>query len=209
MELDNLKYVWKRLEMAEVKTETTQQILDMLAKKSQHPIDRMKKNIRIEFLLSVGLYLPLIGWYLFDFNGKLPEVAGFLLLIFLFFMGYYYRKYRLLNEMQNLSFPVRQNLERQIIRLEKYLRFYRRADLLVPVSLIFFAALMYTKLPLPLGPSLFYTHPAHPLWKVLLLWLGILAFSSTLIYFADRWFVSRWYTDHIRKLKEMLGEISG
>jgi hypothetical protein len=208
MELDNIKYVWKRIQEQEGNGETTVQIQELLEKKSQHPITRMKSNLRIEFFLSVGLYLPLIGWYLFDFNGKLPEVAGFLLLIFLVFMAYYYRKHRLFNEMQNLSFPVKENLERQIITLEKYLRFYRRADLLIPLCLLFLAGLMYTKLPSPLGPSLFYTHPSHPLWKILLLWMGILVFSSGLIYFADRWFVNRWYTDHIRKLKGMLEEIN-
>jgi hypothetical protein len=80
--------------------------------------------------------------------------------------------------------------------------------MLIPICILFLGGLMYGKLPHPPGRSFFYTHPAHPLWTVVLLWIGILASASIFIYFADRWYVNRLYSGHIRKLKEMLEEIN-
>jgi len=208
MELDNLKYVWKRLDLDIPEHARNEQILEMIARGSQDPVARMKRNLLMELILAILLYVPLTIWFVFDFNGKLPEVSGFLLLILLLFIVYYYRKNKLLNQMQNISYPLKENLERRIETLEKYLRFYLITGLLIPLCILFLGALMYAKLPHPPGSTLFYANPAHPLWKVALLWIGMLVAASIFIYFADRWYVNKLYRGHIRKLKEMLQEIN-
>jgi hypothetical protein len=209
MELDNLKYVWKRLELDIPAPDHNDQILEMIARRSLDPVAKMKRNLLIELVLAILFYAPLTIWYVFDFNGKLPEVSGFLLLILLLFIVYYYRKYKLLNQMQNISYPLKENLEHQIGTLEKYLRVYLIMGLLIPLCILFLGVLMYVKLPQPSGPTWFYADPTRPLWKVALLWIGMLVVASIFIYFADRWYVNKLYRGHIRKLKALLREING
>jgi hypothetical protein len=208
MELESLKYVWKHLEEDNDTMEGETQILQLIAKKSEDPIARMKHNLLIEFFLAILVYVPLSIWYLLDFNGKLPEVSVFLLLTLLFFSLYYYRKNNLLQQMQDLNHPIKENLERQIGMLEKYLRFYLISGMVIPICILFLAVLMYGKLPHPPGPAIFYIHPAHPIWQVILIWAGILMVATLGIYFADRWYINKLYLSHIRKLKEILREIN-
>jgi Flp pilus assembly protein TadB len=208
MELDNLKYVWKRLEEDRGGYRNEDRIREILSKRQLIPVSRMKRNLLIELLLACLLYTPLCIWYWFDFNHRFPEVSGFLLLLLVFFMVYYYRKSRLLTEMQNLSCPVKENLERRIATLEKYIRFYLILGGLIPVCILFLGLLMYGKLPRPSWSNPFYTDSHHSLWQVILLWTAIVLFASIAIYFLDRWYVNRLYNRQIKKLKEMLREIN-
>jgi hypothetical protein len=65
MELDNLRYVWKRLGEEEAAREKEGLILDLIAKNSAGPLSRMKRNLLIEFVLAVLLYVPLKNTFVF------------------------------------------------------------------------------------------------------------------------------------------------
>lgn len=208
MELDTLKYIWKQSAEDPERRQSSRQILEMLKKKSQLPVARMKRNLLFELILAVLLYAPLLVYYFFGFEGKLTEPAWLLIIIFGIFLVYYYRKSKLLSRMQVGGSQVKPQLEMQLRTLEKYIRFYVRARILIPVSTLFLGAVMYWKLPPPARPSLFYPSPENPLWQVVLLWMGILGAVTVLIYFADRWYVHALYGRHISKLKHLIAEMN-
>src|SRR5687767_7979206 len=157
MELDNLKEVWKGWDEKQIPSSTSAEILGMVNKKSQSPIAKMKRNLLLELILVIVLYGACITYYFFAFEGKLTEISWFMLGMALFFIGYYYRKNKLLNEMQCVSCQVKSNLQRQVSTLEKYVRFYLIAGtLLVPVAALFFVWLIYEKMPVPRKPSILF-----------------------------------------------------
>jgi hypothetical protein len=124
------------------------------------------------------------------------------------FAGYYYRKNKLLKEMQCLTCQVRSNLERQVRMLQKYTRFYTVAGtLLIPVTAIFSFLLIRWKFPQPAGSGLFSGTPGPHWWKMWLSWLIVLAPVTTGIYYINTWWVDRMYGRHIARLRQLLREM--
>ncbi len=208
MELDTLKYIWKQATENPARQQSNEQILEILKKKSMRPVAKMKRNLLYELIFAVLLYAPLFAYYFFGFEGKLTEPAWLLIIILGIFLVYYYRKNKLLDSMLVADSQIKVQLEMQLLTLEKYLRFYLMARILIPVSTLFLGAVMYWKLPPPAKPNLFYLSPENPLWQVVLLWLGILGVLTVLVYFADRWYVHRVYGRHIRKLRQLIAEMN-
>ena len=93
-------------------------------------------------------YTAVITHYFTAFDKDLQSVAWFLLVIGLLFLAYYYKKNKLLNEMQHVSGKVKVHLERQVNTLEKFVRFYLFAGaVLVPACLAFFGWIFYKEVP--------------------------------------------------------------
>src|SRR5450631_3632415 len=137
MELDNLKYIWRTMEHTPDREQNAAQIIALLGKRSRGPVSSMRRSLAGELILMLVTYVPATGYYLFEFGGRLSEIAWLLFLLMAFFGGYYYRKNKLLKEMQCLTCQVRSNLERQVKMLQKYTRFYTVAGtLLIPVTAI-------------------------------------------------------------------------
>ncbi len=206
MELDKLKNIWQNESFLQQKQDEDLKLL--LGKRSNSPVAKMKKNLFMELIIVVITYSILIVYYLFAFSGKVWEMSWFLLIIALVFIVYYYRKNKLLSEMQCLSCQVKSNLERQVRTLEKYIRFYLIAGtLLVPLAFLFFAGLLYYKFPTPADPGIFYVSPGNPIWMVLLAWIVVTTVFTVLIYYLNKWYAQKLYGKHIQKLKETLREM--
>jgi hypothetical protein len=204
MELEQLKYAWNQARAIPGRKISLQEII---RRKSADPLYRLRRNLKREQWLASLLYLPLAAWYCWDFNGRLPEPAIWLLLVWALFMYYCVRKGRLLRALGPGPLPVRQELSRRVVLLEKYLRLYLLADLLIPASLILMALLLYRKLPRPPLQQLLYPGLHRSAWPVGLLWIGLTGLSSLLLYVADRWWAARWYGDHIRRLRRILEDM--
>jgi cytochrome bd-type quinol oxidase subunit 1 len=200
MELENLKYIWRTMEHVPAKDQNTEeqnsaQILALLGKKSRSPITKMRKNLVGELVLMLTTYIPAMGWYLFGYGGRLSEMAWLLLLLMGLFAGYYFRKNKLLKEMQCLNCQVRSNLERQVKMLRKYIRFYTVAGtLLIPVVAICTFLLIRRQLPQP-GGAFFFS------------WLIVLAPITTGIYYINTWYVNKMYGRQISRLQQLLEEM--
>jgi hypothetical protein len=200
MELENLKYIWRTMEHVPVQEQNSREqdntrILALLEKKSRSPITRMRKNLVGELVLMLATYIPAMGWYLFGYGGRLSEMAWLLLLLTGLFAGYYYRKNKLLKEMQCLNCPIRSNLERQVKMLRKYIRFYTVAGtLLIPVVAICAFLLIRSQLPQPEGTFFFS-------------WVIALAPITTGIYYINTWYVNKMYGRHITRLQQLLEEM--
>src|ERR1700730_16608389 len=203
MELEQFKNLW-RLETVHHKKD--EQLLSFLQRRSNKPIARMKRNLLFELIAVILSYGFAIVYYFFAFQGRMSEVSWFMIGIALFFFVYYFRKNKLLSQMECISCQVRSNLQRQVSTLEKYVRFYLIAGTaLIPLTILFFSWLIYVKSPLKPN-SVFFHSTAYAWWQTSLAWIAVVCLSTILVYYLNKWYVAKLYGNHIRKLKELLAE---
>jgi len=208
MELESLKTIWKELEPQPTPEKDGELILALLQKRSRGPVARMRRNLIRELLLIIVTYIPLILFYLVEFEGRLSAISGLVFLLGLFFCGYYYRKMLLLNEMQCVSCMVRSNLARHVKTLKKYTRFYLLAGTLVmPFTAIYCYAILHWNLPHASGIQLYHRLSPAPWWANSIYWLLLLAPLTIAIYYLNAWYINKLYGRHIKKLQELLREM--
>jgi ABC-type Fe3+ transport system permease subunit len=208
MELENLKSIWNELETQPTPEKDGELILALLQKRSRGPVARMRHNLIRELLLISVTYIPVIIFYLVEFEGRLSAISGLLFLLGLFFCGYYYRKMKLLKEMQCVTCMVRPNLARQVETLKKYTRFYLLAGtLIIPFTAIYVYAILRWKLPHASGLRLYHQLSPAPWWTNSIYWLLLLAPLTIVIYYLNAWYINRLYGRHIKKLQELLREM--
>ena len=209
MDLDQLKDIWQGLDQPVGEQQGKQEILALLKKRSQGPIAKMKRNLQWELILVIVSYTAVITHYFTAFDQDLQSVAWFLLVIGLLFLTYYYKKNKLLNAMQHVSGKVKGHLERQVNTLEKFVRFYLFAGAaLVPACLAFFGWIFYNELPDLSTDSIFFTSNENPAWKAILAWTILTLALTIIVYFANKWLLDKLYGNHIRKLRQIVAEMS-
>lgn len=205
MELEQLKNIWPK------ETGTGQKqddyLVSLLGKRSNGPIAKMKRNLMWELIAVIVLYGGGIIYYFFAFEGRMVEISWFMLFLGLLFIVYYYRKNKLLNNMQCVACQVKSNFEMQLGTLEKYVRFYLVAgNIILPVTLLivgYVAIVLYPER----------AHIPRSIWNsgsLRQLAIGYLVVSvilSILIFYLNKWYVNRLYGQHIEKLKELLKEM--
>jgi len=204
MELDELKNIWQN-ETAQVKED--EQLKSLMNRRSNNPIAKMKRNLLFELIAIIVLYGFTIAYYAYAFHGKMSEVSWFMIGIALCFFIYYYRKNKLLNELECLSCQVKSNLQKQVSTLEKYVKFYLvSGTALVPLTIVFFSWLIYVKSPNKPHTILYYS-ASYPWWQTVLAWLGLVGITTVLIYYLNKWYVKKLYGNNIQKLKQLLNEM--
>lgn len=216
MELDNLKDVWKDLGVHD-RLSNDAQISSMLFKRSQSPVAKMKRNLRWELIAIIVLYTLTIWYYITAWEGRYWEVALLLFLVGVFFLFYYNRKNKLLNEMQCVACEVKSNLKRQLTTLEKYVNFYFvTGTLLTPIVYFVAGLIVFFKTPpsngkihaadsIPGGKPQFLNHVTDHRFFVEFLVIGVAL--TIAVYFLNRWMVNKMYGQHIVKLKELLRQM--
>jgi hypothetical protein len=212
MELDSLKDIWKNLDEEDLQPAREVPILSMLQKRSQSTIARLKRNLNRE-LIAVLIIYSLTIWYIVTYHKLYSELAVLLALIGGAFLFYYYRKNKLLKQMQCVACEVRSNLKKQLVTLEKYVRFYFIAGTII-TPLAYFAAgilILYNESTrslqgIPLEDSvgnmpIAATVSSH---RFFILFVSIGAVLTVGSYFLNRWLINKMYGQHIQKLKELL-----
>jgi hypothetical protein len=219
MELDSLKDIWKDLDEADLQPGRDVPISSMLQKRSQSTIARLKRNLNRE-LIAVLIIYSLTIWYIITFQRMYSELAVLLALVGGAFLFYYYRKSKLLKQMECVACEVRSNLKQQLGTLEKYVRFYFIAGTIL-TPLAYFAAGMIilfngqemnshmvdvsvdaqtsvSQMPIA-------QHISNHRFFVLFLSIGaVLTLGS---YFINRWLIGKLYGQHIQKLKDLLTQM--
>ncbi|HYE56239.1 MAG TPA: hypothetical protein VD996_15425 [Chitinophagaceae bacterium] len=202
MELEQLKDLWPKDTGTRQKQDNY--LLSLLSKRSNSPIAIMKRNLRWELIAVIILYTVTIVYYFFAFSRSMTEISWLMLGIGVLFLVYYYRKNKLLNDMQCVACQVKSNLEQQVGTLEKYVRFYLLAgNILYPLTMLvvgYIAIVLYPHRMHPSGPVYYST-------SLIIKYLVLTAALSIGMYFANKWYVNRLYGQHIRKLKAMLNEM--
>jgi hypothetical protein len=208
MELESLKYIWHSQETPEAR-QPDAELLALLQKRSRGPVARMRRNLLAELILIVITYTPAILFYWIDFGGRLAGVGWLLLLTMGFYGGYFYRKNKLLQQMQCVQCEVRSNLQRQLTTLKKYVRFYLLAGtLLLPAMVILSWLIIHWQLPSVPGNALFHRLEQPQWWARPLLWLLLLVPVTIGSYYLNACYVNKLYGRHIRKLQELLQEMN-
>ncbi len=209
MELDQLKEVWKEMEKKGTAEKNSGQLTYLPGRRSHSPIAKMKRNLFIELLLVIVLFGGAAVYYFIAFKGRVSEVSWTYIVLALAFCVYYYRKSKLLNEMQCVSCRVKSNLELHVKTLEKYVRFYLiYGTALIPVLFIFFGVLIRYKIPGTNLPGIFYPSAANPWWKAILMIVLVTAAVTLLFYMLNKWYVKKLYGNHIKKLRQVLEEMN-
>lgn len=216
MELDSLKDIWKNLDEEDLQPAREVPILSMLQKRSQSTIARLKRNLNRELIAVVVIYSITI-WYIITYQRMYSELSVLLGLVGGAFLFYYYRKNKLLKQMQCVACEVRSNLKQQLSTLEKYVRFYFVAGtILTPLAyfaagiIILFNAHDFSihlenvsvEAQTSVSQVPIVAHISNHRFFILFVSIGaVLTVGS---YFINRWLINKMYGQHIQKLKELL-----
>ena len=205
MELEQFKNIWEKDTPAQQKKD--EYFLSLMGKRSNSPIARMKRNLRCELIVVIILYTFVVTYYFVAFGGKMAELAWLMLIVGFGFLVYYYRKNKLLNNMQCVSCHVKSNLELQLGTLEKYVKFYLLAgNILFPVAMAITGYVSLVLYPARRGVPDTPGNDAHI--REVAIWYIIIAIVLSIgAYFLNKWYVNRLYGRHIKKLKEILKEM--
>lgn len=219
MELDSLKDIWKDLDEADLQPGRDVPISSMLQKRSQSTIARLKRNLNRE-LIAVLIIYSLTIWYIITFQRMYSELAVLLALVGGAFLFYYYRKSKLLKQMECVACEVRSNLKQQLGTLEKYVRFYFIAGTIL-TPLAYFAAGMIilfngqevnshmVDVSIDAQTSVAQMPIAQHIsnHRFFVLFLSIGAALTLGSYFINRWLIGKLYGQHIQKLKDLLTQM--
>jgi Flp pilus assembly protein TadB len=220
MELDSLKDIWKNLDEEDLQPGREVPVLSMLQKRSQGTIAKLKRNLNRE-LAAVLIIYSLTIWYIVAYQGLYPELAVLLALVGGAFLFYYYRKNKLLKQMQCVACEVKSNLKTQLFTLEKYVRFYFIAGTIL-TPLAYFAAGVITLFNAPdaqpamgnspfdgaqtsLGQMPIASNITNHRFFVFFVSMGVVVTVGS--YFLNRWLINKMYGQHIQKLKELLHQM--
>lgn len=197
MELDNLKDLWRDLK-DDAHQNNDEQILKILHKRSQSPIAKMKRNLFVELIAVIISYSFTIWYFLQTSGGRYTEIALLLFVVGVLFLFYYYKKNKLLGAMQCVTCEVRSNLERQLTTLEKYVRFYFVASIIVmPIAYFIPGFIVIMEYP---GRDI--SANSWPTEFIVFIVIGLLITIGS--YFLNRWYIRKLYGQHIKRLKELL-----
>ena len=116
MELDDMKNIWKD---KSIEAAGADKISAMIGKQSQSPIARMKRNLRMELLILIFSLGIVAAYYFIAFKSEYSIIGWVYALLLILFCYYFFRKNKLLNEMQCSSCRVKSNLELQLRILER------------------------------------------------------------------------------------------
>jgi len=206
MELDDLKNIWND---KDIEATGTDKISTMIGKQSQNPISKMKRNLRMELLILVFSLGIVAAYYFIAFKREYSIIGWVYALLLVLFCYYFFRKNKLLNEMQCSSCQVKSNLELQLRMLERYVRFYLISGTAVlPLLFIFLGSVLYYKKPTLISETILYPSVTNPVWKFLLAWFILLSVSTTIMWVLNRGYVNKLYGRHINKLKHLLAQIN-
>jgi hypothetical protein len=205
MELDHLKTIWKEVGTTTAGT-STEELEQMLSKKSKSPIAKLKRTLFIELVFVAVLYSSTILYYVIENKPGMLYLTGMLLLTAALYVWYYTAKRRLLIKMECVTCEVKSNLSTQLKTLEKYLKLYLWAGtLLVPVLLISSGVVVYFYNPapanLPIGKNEFFPY----------FLAGMFIFSLIVmvpLYFLNKWYIHLLYGRHVKKLRAIVNEMN-
>jgi len=206
MELDQLKEMWGDVGSKE-KSPSADELQALLQKKSKSPIAKMKRNLLIELLSIVIIYVITVAYYFLNHSGGMLSAAWMLMVIGVFYVFYYLRKRKLLNSMECVSCEIKSNLKMQLVTLEKYVRFYMiSGTLLVPVVFVItgLIVLLYS----PEAASVPSVKTTNFLLKSSAVLFVVAIVFTIPIYFANKWYVRKLYGQHIERLKTIVNEMN-
>jgi hypothetical protein len=203
MELEELKSIWNS-STPSFQPKDADEIASMLSRKSVSIVDKLKRNVWFDLIITSLTSVGLLGYAITLEPGALKWASVSILSTLLLYVFYYIKKIALLNRFNAATNNVRANLEALIGTLSGYLEFYRRSyTALYP--LFFFVVLMF--IGIDHGADRFLETLQLPATiATLVLLAGLYYVLSTKVV---KWFLNRLYGRHLEKLKALLTDIHG
>jgi len=202
MELEELKSIWKNSEPV-FQPKDEKEIATMLKGKSISIVDKLKRNVWFELVITIVAAVALLVYALSLPTGSFKWISISLILMCLAFTFVYVKKIILLNRFNPANETIRENLVSLIDSLTSYVKFYKRSyTILYPVY--FCVGLLFAGIER--GAEAFFQNMMGPR-SILLTALSVLVyFSCTKV--AD-WYLKKLYGNHLDKLKNLLSDIHG
>jgi hypothetical protein len=205
MELDNLKAIWKNVDVADAGT-SAEELELLLSKKSKSPIAKLKRNLFWEMVVVVVLYGGTILYYLLQNKPGMLYLSLLMGVLGALYGWYYIAKRRLLINMECVICEVKSNLSTQLVVLEKLVKLYLWAGtLLMPVIIMVSAMIAYFTSPLPKDISM--SRESFFLYFFIALLLISIVLTIP-VYFLNKWYVNLLYGRHVKKLRQIVNEMN-
>lgn len=201
MELEDLKYLWKKNNDRYLPKEEAELAI-MLKGKSTSIIARLKRNVWVELIFTFLGGLALLMYALTLPSGSLKWTSVSILILFGVYSFYYIKKLMLLSRFNPGDGHIKANLELLILNLSGYLKFYRRSySILYPVY--FLLALLFGGIEN--GSTEFFQRLSKPsVVATLILGAGLFFFCSTWL---TNWYLKKLYGNHLKKLEDLLRDL--
>jgi hypothetical protein len=200
MELDELKSIWNKKQQ-DFQLKGADDIAVMLKGNSRSVVDKLKRSVWFELLITVVAGIGLLIYAFTLPNGSLKWTTVSILLLFVAYLFYYVKKLSLLNQF-NADENLKDNLQRLVDSLSSYLKFYKLSyTILYPVYFglgVLFGAIES-------GSQRFFEILFQTKTIVTLLIVGA-AFFFLCTWFAN-WYLRKLYGKHLDKLRAVLGEL--
>lgn len=208
MELDTLKKTLNSLTEQSSSEVFSQDVSKTIALPSSNYITRMKRNLLLDFCIIIAGLVYLIIFYAVKYEGELWLCALFFTIESIAVSVYFFRKRKLLNDMQHTGLKTTHFLEKQITALRKYVGWYILwGTLFLPVSiiLVFIMAGLYQPALLEnRNTMLYWLSSDSNSWVT---FAGLLALTVAAYYFC-KWYVFKLYGRHIETLFSLLKEMN-
>ncbi len=200
MELDDLKHIWKQNPLFPHKN--AEEIAAMLKSKSSSIIEKLKRNVWIELILTDLVGIGLLIYAFTIPTGALKWMIISILLVFFLYTFYFIKKLLLLNRFEQGK-DIKTNLEALATRFTEYLTFYKRSyAILYPIY--FLIGLLFVAVEKGMDEFLHSISQPKSLLYLIAMSLVFL-FSST---WFVRWYLKKLYGNHVEKLKNLLNDIN-
>jgi hypothetical protein len=203
MELEELKSIWKSsVPVFERKDE--REIANMLRGKSAFIIDKLKRSVWFELIVTVLVGVGLLIYALTLPPGALKWTCVAILGSTLLYTCLYVKKLMVLNRFNPGNSGIRGNLIMITDTLSGYVTFYKRS-ITVLYPMFFCLSLLFAGIER--GAEKFFENLTRPAVLIFtLVMAGVYYFLSTR--FAN-WFVKKLFGNHLEKLKSLLNDIHG
>jgi len=201
MDIEKLKGAWKSYtnDLRERGSKNTSELREMLSRKSEQSLRRLRKN----FLIEAGINLAAIPLVLIIVINQYAQVgdhryylSGFLVLLLLAFLGFLYSSYMRIYRYEQLDLPLEQKLEEQVKRLRVFMKNYAGIGYIL-YFVVFIVSLLVSAYDNVMG--------ALPRLGVGLLIAVILFF--VLVRPLVRYYLKRLYGRHLDSLTRYLNEL--
>lgn len=196
-----MKSLWKNSEPS-FQPKDASEIASMLTGKSRSIIDKLKRNVWFELILTLVLSVGLLVYALTLPSGLLKWAFISIMLICLAYTFYYIKKLMLLNRFNPATGNIHANLISLIDNLTGYLKFYKRSySILYP---IYFVLVLFLGL-IERGADQFLDHLAKTKTIVSLVSVAALFFFLSTSF--TNWYLRKLYGNHLDKLKGLLRDL--
>lgn len=208
MELDALKKTLNSLAEQTSSEVFSRDVGKRITLPSSGYIARMKRNLLLDFCIIIAGLVYLIIFYTFKYKGELWLCALFFAIESIAVSVYFFRKRKLLNDMQHAGLKTTHFLKKQVTALRKYVGWYILwGTLFLPVSilLVFIMASLYHPTLLENKSTVLYWISSDAnRWAS---FAGLLTLTAAAYYFC-RQYVFKLYGRHIEMLSSLLKEMN-